>query len=220
MDDMSSMTELSAVPVRAGLEEIFSSGTRLRVAKLLGGNPAAEFTGRQIAGELGISHSTVQQAMRVLVDNGFAFQRVIGKAYVFRANKDSYLYRTVRQIIQAERGFNREIVNALRSSFRRVALSVVVFGSYARGTARRDSDLDLLVVARNPARVESRLGHLVTDFLRRYGVYVSTKVLSVKEFRSKALVPYIRAARREGILVAGKPLEEVLQPAGQASVGP
>lgn len=58
-------------------------------------------------------------------------------------------------------------------------LSVVMFGSRARGTAADDSDMDLLVVfPKVDAIVRDKVRDLATEVLLDYGIYLSTRVWS------------------------------------------
>ena len=72
-------------------------------------------------------------------------------------------------------------------------VSLVVFGSVARGDARRDSDIDLLIVAKELPRsrfrrqemfeeAESEVGHLIEELWNRgYTTDFSPVILSVEE---------------------------------------
>jgi len=73
-----------------------------------------------------------------------------------------------------------EIINKFtekcKERFRKDLVSVVLFGSYARGTAKEYSDIDLLVIAKNlPKDWRERdkvLNDVVMDFIMKYSVRV------------------------------------------------
>ena len=208
------VVDMDVAPLTQMIDEILDSSIRLRVVKLLVSLPEKEFTGREIAGLLGVSHSNVQRAFRILVDDGLAFKRRIGRADVFQANKEHFLFERLRGLFAVERELPDRIAEDLRSEFGEISASVVIFGSYSRGTADRRSDLDVLVVTRNRQLVEQRIAGLETDFLRRYGVPLSVKVLSPSELRKKPLPPYLRTAMMEGILISGDSIRKVMTTAG------
>lgn len=172
--------------------------------------PEKDFTGREIASLLNLSHTAVQDAMKVLVAGGLVNQRVIGRAHVFRTNKQSYLYGIIRELVAAEERLEGELLDELKSKLGGLATSLVVFGSHARGAEHRGSDLDLLVITERTREAEDQLSELQVALLRRYGIYLDAKVWTPKQLRTKKSLPYIRAARKEGIAIFGQSLEEVI----------
>lgn len=196
--------------VPTALEEILTSTARFRVARLLVRLPETEFTGREMARLLGFSHSSVQEALQVLVREDLVSFRVVGRAYLYRVNRRSYLYGILSRIFRAERQMDAAIREAISSALRDQVVSVVLFGSRARGTARRTSDIDLIVVAQNRAVVEKVLARLQTRLSSRFGVHLDAKALTPRELQEKERSPYIRAALAEGRLLIGIPLKEVL----------
>ena len=195
----------------AALEDILATPTRLRVAKLLVGLPDKEFTGRETARLLGLSPSTALDALEVLVSRGLVRSHVVGRAHVFQANRDSYLFGMVDNLVKGEDRLRGEVAERVRSALGGEAISITLFGSYPRGTSRAASDLDLLVVTKDPETIQGRVDALETLFLRRYGLHVDAKILTPREIRAKASVPYVQEARREGVRLAGKPLDTVIR---------
>ncbi len=190
---------------------ILGSPARLHVARLLVRLPDKEFTGREVARLLGLSPSTALEALGILVSRGLASRRTIGRAYVFQANRESYLFGLLGDLLRSEDRVRDEMLERVRASLGREALSVVLFGSHARGTAGPASDLDLLVVTEDPEAMGARVDELEALFLRRYGLHVDAKVLTPRSLRDRATLPYLRAARGEGVLLAGRTLDEVIR---------
>src|SRR2546426_6099688 len=206
MDGESSMVApLSAVPLQEEFEEVISSPIRLHVAKLLMTHPEREFTGREVARTLGVSHAAVNQAMHYLSGAGLVYDRVIGRATAHRVNPDSYLNRCLRELLALESAIGDAMQETIRRRLQGAAVCVVIFGSYARGTAARDSDLDLLVVAKDPVAVEERLATLEGHFIRSFGVRLSPKVVTESDLASRGLPPFLREAAREGLTILGPP---------------
>lgn len=195
---------------RSTLEEVLTSPARFRTAKLLVRLPEKEFTGREMARILGLSHSSVQEALEVLVREGLAHQRVVGRAHAYRANKDSYLFKALTKVYRAERDLEDDIQETIRSALEGRVVSAVLFGSRARGTARRRSDVDLVVVTRDPGEASEIVARLQTRLLKRHGLGLDAKMLTLTELRSKVRTPYVKAALAEGRLLVGLPLEGVL----------
>ena len=203
------MDEPPSITPPSGLDEVLGSTARIRVARLLVELPDKEFTGREIARLLGMSHTTVLDALRGLADRGVVIERVMGRAHVFRANREHFLHSTLASLFGSERGHRREIADLIRSSLGASSTSVILFGSRARKAARSGSDIDLLVVSRNVDEAEACLGQLRARLRRRFGLELDAKILTPAQLRSKFGTPFVRAALTEGLVIAGVPLEKV-----------
>lgn len=79
--------------------------------------------------------------------------------------------------------------------------NVILFGSWARGDATEDSDIDLLVVLDGkviPGKEIDRMIDVITDINSKYGVLISIYPISVKDFTTLNS-PLLLNVRREGI---------------------
>ena len=198
----------------APLESVLDSPARLQTARMLSRLPQKEFTGRELARLLGLSHSSVQDAMRVHVNKGIALQRIVGRSHIYRANTASFLYRTLSSLFRKEESIGRDVVNQIRRALESTSIACVIFGSSARGDAGDNSDLDVLVVVDDRTALDDELFKLSVSVLRRYGIRIDAKVVTRSELREKGRDPYLRAALAEGVRISGEPLERVMK-AGQ-----
>ena len=82
-------------------------------------------------------------------------------------------------------------------------VSLQLYGSYARNEARKDSDVDLLLVLKDDVDRYSenwKLSDLVLKILKSYGVFTSFVVLSKGEY-DKADWPLLVSIENEAILL-------------------
>lgn len=78
---------------------------------------------------------------------------------------------------------------------------VILYGSYARGEATRDSDVDVLVLvdqSLNPREVDDSLSDLLYDIILDEGELVSVIVLSEDYFENHKF-PFMLNVRKEGV---------------------
>jgi predicted nucleotidyltransferase len=78
--------------------------------------------------------------------------------------------------------------------------SIILFGSVARGDAREDSDIDILIIWRGDEAEGWRImTGLAFDVLLDTGDYISVKVLLPQDLKIKT--PFINNVKREGVKI-------------------
>jgi predicted nucleotidyltransferase len=81
---------------------------------------------------------------------------------------------------------------------------IVLYGSWARGEATEESDIDVLVVLEEPLAYDDelrRLSRIATSLTIEHGVYVSAQPISARDFEERS-EPFLLNVRREGVRVA------------------
>ena len=81
------------------------------------------------------------------------------------------------------------------------ASMAVLFGSYARGTATKRSDVDVIFVEETDARFLDRLGKYMNPLYDRLRTGVEVLVYTPAEFERMKERSFVRRALREGVLV-------------------
>jgi len=94
-----------------------------------------------------------------------------------------------------------ELSAALRQVYGERFVGLIVYGSYARGDAHAESDLDLLLVLRDivsPTREIDQVTDILADFNLRFGILLSLLPVT-EEALQQAEGPFWKNVRREGI---------------------
>ena len=96
--------------------------------------------------------------------------------------------------------FSEQVYHKLGGS----VVSILLFGSKARGDYRKNSDTDILVVLKNPS--EDQINYIygvVMNLVGKYKIYLSVKIFSEKEFEHYKSIPtmFISNVLKDGIKV-------------------
>ena len=98
----------------------------------------------------------------------------------------------------------REVYHAMQDIFGDKLISVILYGSYARGDYDGESDIDIAILA-NADREELKQYHhsLVSQmsrFMMDYDALVSLTEIPVQDFEEyKNILPYYRSIDKEGV---------------------
>lgn len=172
----------------------------------------AELTGRQLQGVIG--HSSVEGVRRAaerLVRQGIVHRRAVGRAHVYRLNREHVAAAAVERLA----ALDQELLDRLRTAIAAwtpAPVAAVLFGSAARGEAGADSDLDLLVI--RPSAVDpddDRWRAQLTELAERATAW-SGNDARVLEYGEEELdfrepEPVLAQALHEGLALHGRPSE-------------
>mgnify|MGYP001582770662 CR=1 FL=1 len=179
-----------------------------------------EWSGREIARKVGLSAPACHEALKKLDARGLVHLRRVSNVHLYQVNPENYLVQNVfGHQFEAEAAMPGKVValvtKSLIDSPKSDVVSIVLFGSMARGTARLGSDLDLLVVLptkEGVQTVEARVEHLRDLLFRRFNVPLSPCIQTLSELRHKhqRKLPLIREILKDGRTIYGKDIKELL----------
>ncbi len=99
----------------------------------------------------------------------------------------------------------REILKEFRKEIKKIynnkLKSIILYGSWARGDATEDSDIDVLVVLKGkviPGNEIDRMIDVITEINLKYKVLISVYPVSEKDY-STINSPLLMNVRREGV---------------------
>ncbi len=195
------------------LNDILSSRSKVAILRVIAETPVP-LNGREIARRAGLVAGHTHRVLADLVAAGLLLSRDQGRATTYEfANPESAITSRLRELFVAEMGRRREVVAGLTAAGTG-ALSVILFGSEARGDAKAGSDTDLLVVVeKKTADLEDQVSDVCMRLASEHQLALSWLVTDLDELREWQTEnsDFLRNVRAEGIRLAGRPLERLLQ---------
>ena len=165
-------------------EYILGNRSRVRVLRLLLG-VSVPLNASQIAARTRLSQPAVSAALSDLSAFGIVASSPAGRAWVHWIVADNiYVSEMIRPLFEAESGIPHELLTDLKETFGPSALSVVLFGSYARNDITGASDIDIVLVGTDALRkseLEARASEVTERFAKRWGPPLSPLVYDIKE---------------------------------------
>jgi predicted nucleotidyltransferase len=194
--------------LRFALDDVLSSRTKVRLLRALVTSPRP-LTGRELARATGMAQSNVSVAIKQLVAAGIVTARVVQPAVEFslRSSQEPVL-KALRALFDAEDQAFADAITTLSGEVPGL-VSLILFGSAARGTHRSDSDTDLLIVVeRVDAALEAQIADVCQEISERSLVGLSWIVRDRAQVREWARIddPLWRNIREDGVALAGSPL--------------
>lgn len=156
--------------------------TRQAVLALLYGHTDTSFYTKQILDAVGAGHGTVQRELKNLTDWGIIIRETRGRQVYYRANDKCPIYNELKNIVRKTFGMADILRQALMAGKGKVRLAFI-FGSVARGSDDRKSDIDIVVVGKISF---DRIVYLLSTAEEKLGREINPVVYTVAEFRDKA----------------------------------
>jgi predicted nucleotidyltransferase len=132
--------------------EALIPGVQGRVLAVLA-RTEAELTMRSVADLAGVSANQATVVLNRLVRLGLVERREVGASGLVRLIRENEAARSVLELVDLRQG----VLNRLKGEakkIRPVPICLAVFGSFARGEAHENSDVDILVVSPPDAQAE------------------------------------------------------------------
>jgi len=187
---------------------LLGSKVKVKVLRTLWRYREKEFTIRELAKFLNISHMGIKKVLDELEKTNVIMVRTLGRSYALRLNVNSYAASIVERTFELEREALSElrdiIKRKLESSF---VTSVAFYGSIVEGKETPQSDIDLLIVTNHREKVEEIVAELQKDVSEKFGNSISAYYVGEKDLQRRRRESPMKQALQNYILICGKPLD-------------
>ncbi len=202
----------AAVNTAEPLVELFGSRARAEVLRILFGIAHEEVYLAEIARRSGMAEQGVDEQLRIFFALGLVTSRPDGNRRYFRANAEHPFFPELCAMVRKSSGLRDIVAEALTSPRIEVAF---IFGSIAKGEARPDSDVDLMVIGELGSR---EAGPLIRPLHEKLGREVNTCNFSRAEVARRLQIKdpfFSRVCESPKLFVVGSE-ERLLRVLGEA----
>lgn len=146
---------------------------------------ANEKTIKELEGRSGYSYERVYNTLKSLEEKGIVTGRKIGKTLSYKINlgKDATEFAFVHFSIVKKAKFAEKYPNAskaMREFLNKVdAECIIVFGSYAKGDVRGESDMDILCVSGS-----ENIEKIALSMRHKYNLRINPVLVKVEDFKN------------------------------------
>jgi predicted nucleotidyltransferase len=174
------------------LNKVLDSEAKIRVLRFLC-ETNAEWNGRQIAKEIGVTPATAHKALNGLKDEGVLFMKNMGKTHVYSLEKNYLVEEILKPLFSRESEIYGHIMRIIhreisKADIKSEILTVLLFGSVNVKQDHQLSDIDIAVIvkAKNAkTKVELLFEKIDEEVSEMFGTAVSVYVNTITEFKTK-----------------------------------
>lgn len=196
------------------IKTAFGTPARIKILRRLSA-VSEPLSGRQLAELTGLTHRGAIQAIVPLVAAGIVRQRQAGRAHQYTlARKNIVVEKIILPIFREEDELRNDLIETIVKYYAPDTISLVLFGSFARGDETDSSDVDVLAVAdtiKKKEAIEKTTDVKAMEFREKYAAPLSVHCLTLKELRGQSQKAFIKRVSHEGILLSGKTVEELMR---------
>ena len=197
------------------LEQVLGSRNNIRVLRYLVKHLNWEFNISELSKDTGINKGALSRLIKKLKQNNTIKINQKGKIILFKLNKENIIMKNliIPLFKKEDNFFNQFIRPKLLKLKAKNALSIILYGSYARNDFKLSSDMDLLIIVKSKdTKFENEIDELKKEFLDN-DILVRTDIMALNEFKKlyKIKEPLIMSIEKNHEVLYGKNLTELIK---------
>ena len=178
---------------------------QLKTIELLTNNPEKRFTMNQIAKQLNESYSFVNRTLTKMIRDGLILKEKVGHSFLCGLNmkNDRSKALIIMNEVDKKQKFlnkNKELKLITGDILSKIeADSIAIFGSYAKNTQTKDSDIDIFILTEKRLDITG----IVRNIHAKYGREISPIVMTKKQLGKQKGKAIIKEIIKYHIILAG-----------------
>jgi predicted nucleotidyltransferase len=188
------------------IETLLGSKVKIKILRTLNKHGGKEFTTRELANYINMSHTGVRKALNDLYEMNAIQIKVIGKSHTISLNRESYAASLMDKIFRTEEETLAELAKLLGKNLRDPSItSATIFGSVARGEEEPLSDIDLLIFTEDKEKAEAVVSEAQRIVSKRFGNTISPYILTEADLTDESRLHILREMKKKNIPIRGTP---------------
>jgi len=196
------------------LETILGKKNNIKVLRHLAMHRDWQFNITELAKDISVNKGILSRLIEDLEKENLI--RIIrkGKIKLFSINKDNLFIKDIIILLfEKEADFIKNISENLVKKLKNKTESIILYGSFAKGTAKLNSDIDILIIVnKNDGDLEKEIGVFKEDFLKN-DLLLRVDIISMLELKNlyKSQEPFIKSVIKNHKILSGKPVMELIE---------
>jgi predicted nucleotidyltransferase len=179
------------------MKDLYEKYVPWKILQYFALNPTTRIYVKELARTLDLSVGMCSIILKKMEADRILVKEELGKAHYYKLN-DNYFTRELKRFMNFSRMFeNRLVENILEENDQ--IISIVLYGSYAKGDFLEDSDLDILIIA--TSKKKANLKKLAGDL----GLVINTNYFSPGQWlkMKKKKSPFYSEVIKKHVLLYG-----------------
>lgn len=197
------------------LNNILSQKAKIKILRYLV-LQTKEQSGRAIARGAAVNHWQCNKILKELHQEGILTMRQFSNTYLYGLKRDRYIVKKlIVPLFNREKSLIENLTLELRKLKFRGIISVILFGSLAKGKEKPHSDIDVLIIVddkEDKRVIEQKIESRNEYFLKYYGNSISPYIISKSKFKKRYADgdKLLRNIVKTGRYIFGKTIGEII----------
>jgi len=195
------------------LESILGKKNNIKIIRNLIMHKEWQYNITELSRDININKGVLSRLIEELETENIIEVSRKGKIKLFSINKGNpFIKDIIIPLFEKENNFYQYILKDFINKLKDKTESIILYGSFARGTAKLSSDVDVLVIVnKKNDELKKEIEIFKENFLKN-NMLLRVDTISILELKNlyKKQEPFIRSVVKNHKVLSGKPLMEVL----------